>query len=100
MKTEVQPYYRKDGTFVSGYFRAGHPELLPPDKFMKDYYPRKEEEMRIMIGLINQSPDIDEWKCTTTSKRCIGQDPCYFQEDTDRCPVYKFRITTKKVGVY
>jgi len=42
MKTEVQPYYR-DGKLVSGYFRQGKPDLLPPDKFMKDYYPKKGE---------------------------------------------------------
>jgi hypothetical protein len=44
MKTEVQPYYRKDGKLVSGYFRAGPPELLPPDQFMCDHYPKKPEE--------------------------------------------------------
>ncbi|MFA5379071.1 MAG: hypothetical protein WC455_25170 [Dehalococcoidia bacterium] len=43
-KTEIQGYYKKDGTFVSGYFREGKPDLLPPDKFMADYYPQKEEQ--------------------------------------------------------
>jgi len=44
MKTEVQGYYRKDGTFVSGYFRVGKPDLLPPDEFMCDHYPKQPEE--------------------------------------------------------
>lgn len=44
MKTEVNGYCRKNGVFVRGYFRAGKPYLLPPDEFMCDHYPAKEEE--------------------------------------------------------
>jgi hypothetical protein len=49
--------------------------------------------------MIEQSPDMEEWKCITTSKRCAGQDPCYLPIGCERCPVYKFRIRTKKVGL-
>jgi hypothetical protein len=44
MKIEVNGYYRKNGKFVSGYFRNGIPDLLPPDEFMIDHYPKKEDE--------------------------------------------------------
>ena len=42
---EVTAYYRSNGTFVKGHFRKGFrksDDLLPDDKFMKDYYPKKE----------------------------------------------------------
>jgi len=44
-QTEVNGYYRKDGKFVCGHFRKGFlkSDLLPPDKFMKDYYPVKKD---------------------------------------------------------
>ena len=41
---EVNGYYRKNGTFVKGYFRHGFKrseDLTQPDKFMVDHY--KEE---------------------------------------------------------
>jgi hypothetical protein len=41
--------------------------------------------------------DVQEWKCQTISKRCKGQDPCYFNSDERRCPIYKFKIKTKEV---
>jgi hypothetical protein len=44
MKQKINSYYRKDGTFVSGYFREGKPDLLPPDEFVADHYPKQEEE--------------------------------------------------------
>jgi hypothetical protein len=42
---EVSGYYRKNGVFVSGYFRHGFKrseDLSPPDKFMTDYYPKED----------------------------------------------------------
>lgn len=42
--------------------------------------------------------DVEEWVCTTKSKKCCGQDPCYFNQLRTRCPIYGFVITFKKVG--
>lgn len=42
---EVNGYYRKNGTFVNGYFRHGFKrseDLVQPDKFMRDYYPKED----------------------------------------------------------
>lgn len=41
--------------------------------------------------------DVQEWVCTTKSKRCAGSDPCYFNRVTTRCPAYGFVITYKEV---
>jgi hypothetical protein len=42
--------------------------------------------------------DVEEWVCTTRSKKCAGQDPCYFNELKTRCPLYGFVISFKRVG--
>ena len=46
-----------------------------------------------------QSPDAEEWVCTTRSKICAGQDPCYFPDERERCQ-RGFKITVKKVGLF
>jgi len=44
MKKEVNGYYRRNGVFVKGHFKTGKPDLLPPDEYMCDHYPKKEDE--------------------------------------------------------
>jgi hypothetical protein len=47
-----------------------------------------------------QSPDAEEWICCTKAKMCAGQDPCYFNDERERCPYCKFKIKVKRVGVF
>ena len=42
--------------------------------------------------------DVEEWKCVTNAKACVGQDRCYFNLEMKRCPSMGFKIRVKKVG--
>jgi len=52
----------------------------------------------MVINMEQQSPDVEEWVCITKSKRCAGQDPCYFPDERKRCP-HGFKIKVKRVGL-
>jgi hypothetical protein len=54
-----------------------------------------------MVIKMELEPSLDpyEWMCITKAKQCAGQDPCYFTDERERCPLYGFRIKVKKVGL-
>ena len=58
----------------------------------------KVEKLEARIEEFEPTKDVQEWVCTTRSKKCKGQDPCYFNELRTRCPMYGFVITFKEAG--
>ena len=59
----------------------------------------KKRRTAVVVIMENQSSDVEEWVCCTKAKMCAGQDPCYFNDERERC-LRGFKIKVKKVGVF